>query len=93
MWSTLDNKPNPRVMGFFMLWSVNLHYKLGMSGLLSLILPVLQPFGWIHKMMVTEKKKKEEEEEEHDDDKAIASKQILSMCLCLCLEESFCLYL
>jgi hypothetical protein len=39
------------------------------------------------------KKKEEEEEEEDDDDKAIASKQILSMCLCLCLEESFCLYL
>jgi len=34
-----------------------------MSGLLSLILTVLQPFGWIHKMMVTEKKNKEEEEE------------------------------
>jgi len=31
----------------------------------------------------------EEEEEEEEEDKAIASKQILSMCLCL--EKSFCL--
>ena len=52
MWVLLDNKLNHKViMVSFILWSANLHYKWGMSGLLVWS-SVLQPITRIHNMMV-----------------------------------------
>lgn len=56
MWVLLDNKLNHKaMMASFILWSANLHYKWGMSGLLVWS-SVLQPITRMHNMMAIGKK-------------------------------------